>query len=174
MYGDREITDEEKEKIEEKIHELNIEQRLQYSIENEFKEDSFEDIREEYGYDIESRYKKTDRESTIKEIRLDNMERLKSTITLGVKKTEQIEQIKCRIIGNNEERMRENTNLFIYGNSWYIEYDGEYPTIYTSKDLTIAEIVELKETLKEEIERICGTDGPKEPEQEEKKKKNNK
>ena len=153
------LTEDDKEMINKRIHELEIENTISSFVKNgELREEKFE----QYGIDVKEIYSKylNNIDGEKRKIKLRNLKKIKASITLGIKTRENWIGIKNRITQGKYQNTEKEpiTERAIYGNSWYIEYlVGEKPVIYIRENATEEEKEDLKEALKEELERMDST-----------------
>ncbi len=156
------ISEEEKAVINEKIHNLNLEKTLDKYLKNGFKIDENIDgldknIEElmNYGISMEKVYKKyaNNPKDEIRKIRLDKFDKIKSSITLGIRKKETWIDTKAKISDRNENEKIPKLEKVIYGNSWFIEYAGGKTTVYLSNKAQETEKEDFKQALKSSIEQ---------------------
>ena len=154
--GNRKLSKEYKEKINNKIHDLKIEELLRdYTKTGEFDEEKLKRINM-YGIDIKEIYKKYNNMPEIEKgkVRLNKLDKIKANISIGIRKIEKWKEIKRRI-SKDEKQTDGIVNHAIFGNSWYIEYiNGSKPNIYLSENATEDEKNDFKLALKKQIEII--------------------
>ena len=153
------IAEDEKERISGKIHELYLEATIKEYIEKGIIREDVAKKLNLYGIDLQAICRKHsgDKDTERRKIRLEKLDKLKASVTIGIRKKENWIGIKNRITQGKYQNTEKEpiTERAIYGNSWYIEFlVGEKPVIYIREDAIEEEKADLKEALKEELKRI--------------------
>ena len=153
-FGKKKLSKENKEKINNKIHDLKLEELLRDYIKTG--EINDKELKNTYGIDIKEIYKKYNNMLEIEKgkVRLNKLDKMKANISIGIKRIEKWKEIKKRISKDNEQN-EGIINRVIFGNSWYIEYiNGLKPNVYLSENATENEKNDFKQALKKQIEQI--------------------
>ena len=150
------ITEAEKERINQKIHELNIDTMISQCIDNEFEQTGWiERISKEFGLDVKSEYNKiSSNPAKLKsKVQKSKLEKLKSDITLGIRKEEKIEEIQETIGYSEEQGEKKEFERMVFGNNWFIGFGDGKPIIHINPDISELDKEDLKVALRKEIDK---------------------
>lgn len=150
------MTEYEKERINERIHGLDIDDNITKCIETDFKPiEWIERIKKEFGLDVKSEYNKILRNQAKlrSKVQRNKLEKLKSDITIGIRKKERIDQLRDSISQGDTELENKEFERIIYGNDWFIGFNSGEPTFYIDPSISEENKEDLKEVLKKEIEK---------------------
>ena len=161
------ISELEKEEINNKIHQLNLDNAIPEIISGNFEEEniSFESLEiisklaDTYKINLKAKYQdiSANRGKIKKKVQKEKLEQLKSDVTIGIRKKEKCQLHRNSIMQGQAGTEEINFERMVIGIRWFIGITEKDPVIYVAEDIGEDERKDLKIALKAEIERQKST-----------------